>query len=160
MACHSYYGRGGSPYHVFLSFRGEVRNIFICFLYEALVAAGFLPFMDKVELRGGDELDSMIQQGITNSMSAIIVFSKDYTSSRYCLDELVSILEQRRRVGSSYFIIPILYDVQAKEVKYQLGQFGAALQRHERRHGEERVREWTNALEEIGRLFGEKVDNG
>ncbi|XP_063943437.1 disease resistance protein RPV1-like [Daucus carota subsp. sativus] len=82
--------------HVFLSFRGETRNKFTCFLYEGLKAEGFTAFMDRTAIRVGDEVDSTIKEGIRNSMSAIIIFSQNYAYSTWCLDELVLILERKK----------------------------------------------------------------
>ncbi|KAK1357442.1 hypothetical protein POM88_050698 [Heracleum sosnowskyi] len=43
-------------YHVFLSFKGETREKITCFLYEALKDEGFVAFMDKTDIKIGDDL--------------------------------------------------------------------------------------------------------
>lgn len=141
-------------YHVFLSFKGETRENFTCFLYEALKDEGFVAFMDKTDIQVGDEVHFTIKEGIRNSMSAIIIFSSNYASSTWCLDELVLIL--KRMKSSRYFVIPILYEVETGDIKHQLGNYGSALEKHRVRHGD-KVEKWRQALEEIGNVLGEPV---
>lgn len=141
--------------HVFLSFRGETRNKFTCFLYEALKAEGFVPFMDKSDIRVGDEVDLTIKEGIRNSMSAIIIFSQNYASSTWCLDELVLILERKK--NSRYFIIPLFYEVEIRDIKHQLGNYGLALEHHRARHSD-KVGKWSKALAEVGNILGDHVE--
>lgn len=141
--------------HVFLSFRGETRNKFTCFLYEALKAEGFIAFMDKSDIRVGDEVDLTIKEGIRNSMSAIIIFSQNYAYSTWCLDELVLILERKK--NSRYFIIPIFYEVEIRDIKHQLGNYGLALEKHRKRHND-KVEKWREALVEVGNILGEHVE--
>lgn len=141
--------------HVFLSFKGETRNKFTCFLFEALKAQGFEIFMDKETIRVGDEVDSRIQDGIRGSMSAIVVFSENYAYSTWCLDELLLILERKRT--SRYFIIPIFYEVEPADIRHQRGSFGDALEKHKKRHSVEKVEKWRHALFEVANILGEHV---
>ncbi|KAK1394374.1 hypothetical protein POM88_013430 [Heracleum sosnowskyi] len=141
--------------HVFLSFRGETRDKFTCFLYEALKAQGFVAFMDKSDIRVGDEVDLTIKEGIKNSMSAIIIFSQNYAYSTWCLDELVLILERKK--NSRYFIIPIFYEVKIGDIKHQLGNYGLALEKHRGRHSD-KVEKWREALVQVGNILGDHVD--
>ena len=140
--------------HVFLSFRGETRNKFTCFLYEGLKAEGFTAFMDRTAIRVGDEVDSTIKEGIRNSMSAIIIFSQNYAYSTWCLDELVLIVERKK--NSRYFIIPIFYEVEILDIKQQLGNYGIALKKHRARHND-KVDKWREALAEVGNILGQHV---
>lgn len=141
--------------HVFLSFKEETRNNFTCFLYEALKAQGFVAFMDKSDINIGDEVDLIIKEGIRNSMSAIIVFSQNYAYSTWCLDELVLILERKK--NSRYFIMPIFYEVEIRDIKHQLGNYGLALEKHTVKHNH-KVEKWRKALVEAGNIFGDHVE--
>lgn len=143
--------------HVFLSFRGEIRQNFTLFLYEALKDKGYIAFMDTSNIGVGDEVDSTIKEGIRDSKSAIIIFSQNYAYSTWCLDELVLILEQKKK-DSSFFIIPIFYDVKTQDIKHQLGNYGKALEKHRKRHGDRRVDKWRKALVEVGNIFGKHVE--
>jgi hypothetical protein len=77
-------------YHVFLSFRGaDTRKTFLGHLYNALVQAGIHTFKDDEELPPGEEISHHLKKAIQESKISIVVFSRDYASSRWCLNELV-----------------------------------------------------------------------
>nr|KYP49933.1 TMV resistance protein N [Cajanus cajan] len=81
-------------YDVFLSFRGEdTRYGFTGNLYSALSRRGIFTFFDDDALRKGEEINPSLRKAIQESRISIIVFSKNYASSTFCLDELVHILE-------------------------------------------------------------------
>ncbi|KAK1388343.1 hypothetical protein POM88_016521 [Heracleum sosnowskyi] len=141
--------------HVFLSFKGETRNNFTCFLYEALKAQGFVAFMDKSDINVGDEVDLTIREGIRNSMSAIIIFSQKYAYSTWCLDELVLILERKK--NSRYFVMPIFYEVEIRDIRHQLGNYDLALEKHRVKHSH-KVEKWREALVEASNIFGDHVE--
>nr|XP_017234331.1 PREDICTED: disease resistance protein RLM3-like isoform X2 [Daucus carota subsp. sativus]XP_017234333.1 PREDICTED: disease resistance protein RLM3-like isoform X2 [Daucus carota subsp. sativus]XP_017234334.1 PREDICTED: disease resistance protein RLM3-like isoform X2 [Daucus carota subsp. sativus]XP_017234335.1 PREDICTED: disease resistance protein RLM3-like isoform X2 [Daucus carota subsp. sativus] len=111
--------------------------------------------MDKTDIRVGDEVSLTIKEGIRNSMSAIIVFSKNYADSTWCLDELVLILERNR--NSRYFILPIFYEVEIRDIRHQLGNYGLALEKHKARHND-KIEKWREALVEVSNIFGEHVE--
>ena len=80
-------------YDVSLSFRGEdTRTGFTTYLYEALKQKGINTFMDH-ELPRGEEISAELLKTIEESMILVIVFSKNYAESKWCLDELVKIVE-------------------------------------------------------------------
>ncbi|XP_021822542.1 TMV resistance protein N-like [Prunus avium] len=71
-------------YHVFLSFRGQdTRKTFTDHLYTALVNAGFRTFRDDDEVDKGEGMEPELQKAIKHSRTSVIVFSKDYASSRW-----------------------------------------------------------------------------
>ncbi|KAI8556050.1 hypothetical protein RHMOL_Rhmol05G0222500 [Rhododendron molle] len=77
-------------YHVFLSFRGEdTRKTFTDHLYIALGQAGFHTFRDDDGLEKGEDIKSELLKAIRELRISIIVFSKNYASSSWCLEELV-----------------------------------------------------------------------
>lgn len=141
---------------IFLSFRGETRNNFTCYLYEKLKLQGFKAFMDRENIHVGDEIDGKIKKAIKYSKSAIIVLSENYPSSKHCLDELVHILERNRT--SKYFIIPIFYYVEAADVKHQRGKFGDAFEHVKKRHNNEHVVKWRAALAEVGDILAKEIN--
>ena len=80
-------------YDVFLSFKGEdIRYGFTDYLYQALCDKGFNTFIDD-NLQRGEEVSVELPKAIELSMISIIIFSKNYVSSTWCLDELIRILE-------------------------------------------------------------------
>ncbi|KAG2668006.1 hypothetical protein I3760_15G140400 [Carya illinoinensis] len=83
-----------SYYDVFLKFRGEdTRNNFIVHLYKDLRQHGFNTYMDNEELRRGEEISPALLKAIEESKISIVIFSENYASSSWCLDELMKILE-------------------------------------------------------------------
>ncbi|KAI7981842.1 TMV resistance protein N [Camellia lanceoleosa] len=136
-------------YHVFLNFRGEdTRKNFTDHLYEALVQAGIHTFRDDDELPRGREISSELHKSIQESRISIIVFSRNYASSRWCLDELVKIIECKKTLGQ--LVLPIFYDVDPSDVRHQTGCFGEAFRRLEKRYVDEmeKVKVWKAALSE------------
>ncbi|KAL7257871.1 hypothetical protein ACSBR1_004062 [Camellia fascicularis] len=156
-------------YHVFLSFRGEdTRKAFTDHLYTALLGSGFRTFRDNDGIERGENVKSELDNAIRESRSSIIVFSKDYASSRWCLDELVMILEHKRTSG--HLILPVFYDVDPSQVRKQMGSFAEAFGRHEARFmGEtnerkkeylrKKVEGWRAALREVADLAGMVLQN-
>ncbi|KAL6125387.1 hypothetical protein ACLB2K_073446 [Fragaria x ananassa] len=80
-------------YDVFVSFRGEdTRYNFVDLLFSALHQKGINTFRDNRIIRGQGLLSTLVA-AIEESRIYIIVFSENYASSKWCLDELVKILE-------------------------------------------------------------------
>ncbi|CAL5347674.1 unnamed protein product [Camellia sinensis] len=147
-------------YDVFLSFRGEdTRKNFTDHLYEALVRAGICTFRDDDELPRGREISSEVLKSIEESRISIIVFSRNYACSRWCLDELVKIIECKNTLGQ--LVLPIFYDVCPSDVRKQTGYFGEAFGRHEKRFVDEmeNVEVRRAALSEAANLSGWDLQN-
>ena len=151
------------PYHAFLSFRGEdIRKTFIDHLYIALVNSGIRTFKDDDGIERGEDIGLELQQAIQESKISIVVFSKNYASSSWCLDELVMILEHKNIVG--HIILPIFYDVDPSEVRKQVGSFAKPFARYEEQLKTEmsekkkdamaQVEKWKAALTEAANLSG------
>ncbi|KAM7470192.1 hypothetical protein LguiA_008375 [Lonicera macranthoides] len=114
-------------YDVFLSFRGEdTRNNFTDHLNTALVQAGYRTFRDDYEIERGQSLKPELDKAIKSSRISIIMFSKDYVFSPWCLDELVVIFECKRRAPSGHLVLPVFYDVCPSEIQKQKGRTGEA----------------------------------
>ncbi|RXH79377.1 hypothetical protein DVH24_040524 [Malus domestica] len=146
-------------YDVFLSFRGEeTRKTFTDHLYTALNNAGFLTFRDDDELERGEDIKPGLQKAIQLSRTSVVVFSKDYASSRWCLDELMLILE-RKRTTSDYVVLPVFYDVDPSHVRKQTGNVGKAFARSQKNQSPEKVEGWRKALAEIADLAGMVLQN-
>ncbi|KAK9200657.1 hypothetical protein WN944_015855 [Citrus x changshan-huyou] len=143
-------------YEVFLNFRGEdTRAIFTCHLYDALFKRKkFRTFIDDEELRRGDEISPALLKAIQGSKISVVVFSKDYASSKWCLNELVKILDCKNMKG--HIIIPVFYGVSPSDVRHQTGIFGVGFGKLEQQFKEqpEMVRKWRDALTESSHLAG------
>ncbi|GAU43798.1 hypothetical protein TSUD_285500 [Trifolium subterraneum] len=108
---------------VFLSFRGEdTRASFTSHLYTSLVNTGINVFKDDDSLQRGDNISTSLIRAIEESRIAIIIFSTNYANSRWCLEELVKIMECHITIGQ--VVLPVFYDVDPSEVRHQTGEFG------------------------------------
>ncbi|MED6124980.1 hypothetical protein PIB30_064060 [Stylosanthes scabra] len=156
----SSYGHGWS-YDVFLSFRGEdTRRSFTGSLYHSLRQKGINVFIDDDKLRRGEEISPALLRAIEESRISIIVFSQNYASSKWCLDELVKIIECMKTRGQLVF--PVFFNVNASMVRYQKDSFGRAMSIHEVRYkgNEEKLQKWKQALFEAANLSGWSFKNG
>ncbi|KAK2986986.1 hypothetical protein RJ640_024884 [Escallonia rubra] len=109
----------------------DTRLTFTDHLYTALVGAGFCTFRDNEEIARGEKIELEIKKAIPESRSSVVVFSENYASSGWCLDELVMIMERRRT--SNHVVIAVFYHVDPSDVRHQKGSFKKALDEHEQR---------------------------
>lgn len=147
-------------YDVFLSFRGEdTRNNFTGHLHRNLIQRGIKTFIDY-ELRRGEEVSPALLKAIEESRISIIVFSENYATSTWCLDELVKILECKEL--KQQMVWPIFYKVDPSDVRNQRGSFGKALVKHERKFkdNKEKVKIWRAALTKAANLSGWSLLDG
>ncbi|PNY10327.1 disease resistance protein (TIR-NBS-LRR class) [Trifolium pratense] len=148
-------------YDVFLSFRGEdTRKGFTGNLYNALCEKGINTFIDDKELRKGEEIKLALMTAIQQSRAAIVIFSENYASSTYCLEELTKIMECIKRNGR--LVWPVFYQVDPSDVRHQKGSYAEALANHEREKtiDKEKVKQWRSALEEAANLSGWHFKHG
>ncbi|KAL7616981.1 hypothetical protein Lser_V15G03500 [Lactuca serriola] len=157
----------GHRYDVFLSFRGvDTRHSFTDHLHEALIDANINTFLDDEEIETGEDLKPELENAIKASRASIIVLSKNYASSTWCLDELVLTLEQR--MTSNHIVIPIFYHVEPTHVRKQLSSFGDAMAKHrqmmeaetnadKRSQLAQKMDRWNKALIEVANLKGNDV---
>ncbi|PPD88135.1 hypothetical protein GOBAR_DD14959 [Gossypium barbadense] len=141
---------------VFLSFRGEdTRCSFVSHLYKDLCRKNIATFIDSEKLQRGDEISESLLTAIQGSRISVIVFSKGYASSRWCLDEVVKIMNCKKLKGH-YFVVPVFYGVDPSDVRKQRGSFADAFAKHEEnfKHDVEKVKSWRTALTSAADLSG------
>ncbi|XP_042497572.1 uncharacterized protein LOC122076324 [Macadamia integrifolia] len=145
----------------FLSFRGEDSGKnFTDQLHTALVQAGIQTIRDDDELkRKSKGMKSGMMKAIEQSRVSIVVFSTNYASSSWCLDELVKMMDCRKKMGRT--ILPVFYDVDPSHVRKQSGNLAEAFARHEECFKEDMdgVDNWRRALAEVGNLSGWHLQN-
>ncbi|XP_071718437.1 disease resistance protein RUN1-like [Rutidosis leptorrhynchoides] len=156
-------------YDVFISFRGiDTRNNFTDHLYNTLKNANIRTFLDNPAINTGDELGPELVSAIESSRASIIVLSRNYASSTWCLDELVLILDQRGT--TKHIVIPIFYHVVPSDVRKIQNSFGDAMAKHKQNMEAEtnlekksqrahKIMKWEKALADIADLKGLDVDN-
>jgi deoxyribodipyrimidine photolyase len=151
----------GYVYHVFLSFRGEdTRETFTGHLYNALDQRGINTFIDDEGLRIGEDISQSLLKAIEESKISIIIFSKNYANSTWCLDELVKILECKKEKGQ--VVCSVFYNISPSDVRHQRGSYKEAFDMLEERFedNKEKVKKWRMALTEAANLSGWHFSNG
>ncbi|XAR69668.1 hypothetical protein NMG60_11001356 [Bertholletia excelsa] len=113
---------------------------------------GILAFKDDEKLEKGKSISPELLRAIEESKHSIVVLSKKYGSSRWCLDELVKILECKNEKGQAVY--PVFYHLDPSEVRKQTGNFGKAFSKVTSKNDKEKVEKWKKALEEVGNLSG------
>ncbi|VVA15202.1 PREDICTED: TMV resistance [Prunus dulcis] len=150
----------GWKYDVFLSFRGEdTRYSFTDHLHSSLVRKGIHTFIDDGLVRG-EEISQALLKAIEGSMISLIIFSENYASSKWCLDELAHIMQCKK--SNQQMVIPIFYKVHPSDLRHQTGCFGKALASHECNFKDdpEKVIRWKAALTEAANLSGWHLTSG
>ncbi|KAG6627340.1 hypothetical protein CIPAW_15G121000 [Carya illinoinensis] len=140
---------------VFLSFRGkDVRHKFISHLNRALRQSGIKTYMDGVNLERGEQISSEVFKAIEESRISIIVFSKNYAESKWCLDELLKILECKKTFKQ--IVLPIFYEIKPSDVRDQKGGLGQAFTKLGKKIKDDikLLEYWKEALEEVAKLSG------
>ncbi|KAG5574265.1 hypothetical protein H5410_054399 [Solanum commersonii] len=152
-------------YDVFLSFRGvDTRNNFTSHLHKGLKNRGISTFLDDERLEDGDSISKELVQAIEESQVAVIVFSKNYATSRWCLNELVKMMECKEKENGQT-VIPVFYYVDPSHVRNQSESFAEAFAKHESRYkndveGMQKVQGWRNALTAAADLKGHHIHDG
>ncbi|PWA84286.1 toll/interleukin-1 receptor (TIR) domain-containing protein [Artemisia annua] len=142
-------------YDVFLSFRGvDTRKNFVGHLYEALKLKGIETYKDDETIEQGKRINDQLLKAIEESRFYIIVFSKNYASSSWCLNELVKIMECQKMTEHTAF--PVFYGVQPTHVRKQNGPVGEAFSKHE---NQEAAGKWRDAMKELADLNGWDLAN-
>ncbi|TXG74577.1 hypothetical protein ES288_1Z031900v1 [Gossypium darwinii] len=150
-----------NKYDVFLSFRGEdTRKNFTGHLYDALKSSGIVTFRDDPKLEAGEDIAPELSKAIQQSWCSVIIFSKTYAFSGWCLEELAEIVQQKNANGHKVF--PIFYHVDPSDLRNQKEKVEAAFPKHEERYKEDKdkIQKWRNALTEVAKIKGWHLHNG
>ncbi|KAH0666263.1 hypothetical protein KY285_027469, partial [Solanum tuberosum] len=118
-------------YDAFLSFRGDdTRNNFVADLYKRLQDIGINVFKDDMKLERGKFISTELLKAIEESRTAIIIFSEDYASSTWCLEELTMIMECVDKKEQKAY--PVFYNVEPSDIrmKTESNSFAKALEKH------------------------------
>ncbi|KDP29977.1 hypothetical protein JCGZ_18744 [Jatropha curcas] len=140
-------------YEVFLSFRGQdTRYNFTDHLYAGLVERRIKAYRDDKNLEKGCCITKTLLRAIERSRTSIIVFSKNYAASKWCLDELVKIVKCNKLLG--HMIFPVFYDVRPYHVAEQTGPYKKIFRDHDKNFKKRRVDKWRNALKTVCGISG------
>ncbi|ESR55137.1 hypothetical protein CICLE_v10023882mg, partial [Citrus x clementina] len=146
-------------YYVFVSCRGEdTRDNFTSHLYSALSRQNIQTFIDD-QLNRGNEISESLVKAIKASAISVIIFSEDYASSRWCLDELAEIPEYKKE--HAQIVLPVFYRVDPSYVRNQTGSFGDSFSKLQERfeQNSEKLQTWRKGLREAAELINEVVNH-
>ena len=139
-------------YDVFLSFRGsDTRKKFTSHLYEALKRNGITTFRDDESLERGEFISPELMRAIEESRFAVVIFSKDYASSSWCLAELAKIVECMDK--KKLIVLPVFYDVDPSDVRKLRGTFAQAFAKH-LNDNNENVQTWKDVVTKVAGISG------
>ncbi|CAL5195432.1 unnamed protein product [Lathyrus oleraceus] len=151
-------------YDVFLNFRGEdARRSFVPQLHKSLSDARIHTFLDDENLEKGTDLEPELLRAIELSRISIVVFSKAYITSSWCLRELVHIMNCRKTSGQ--VVVPVFYYVDPAVVRHQKDGYRKALHSTAKRRlpGGERMEHvlsnWMTVLTEAANISGWHTKN-
>ncbi|CAI0413143.1 unnamed protein product [Linum tenue] len=141
-------------YEVFLSFRGsDTRHQITDILFRFLVHLKIHTFKDDDELRKGEGIWPSLVKAIGQSKIYVPILSKSYAHSRWCLKELVEIVENMRQ-DKRRIVLPIFYMVDPRDVRHQTGPYRDAFREHEKNFDRQTIQNWKAALTTVGALKG------
>ncbi|WOH16551.1 hypothetical protein DCAR_0936107 [Daucus carota subsp. sativus] len=152
---------------VFLSYRGpETGPKFTAHLYAALNRHGIKTYKDDYKLRQGEVIPEALLKAIKSSKIYIVVFSEEYASSSWCLDELVDIVRFHEK--EERLIIPVFYHIDPSIVRRvsidkkeeESSIYDKALQLHAKgyyKNEEQRVTSWLYALKVAANISGNHI---
>lgn len=144
-------------YDVFPSFSGDdVRRNFLSHLLVEFERKGINTFVDD-QMTRTKSIGLELVRAIRASRIGIVILTKNYASSSWCLDELVEIMKCRNTTRLQ--VMPIFYEMNPSDVRRQSGDFGEAFERTCEGKTEEREQKWRQALTDVANISGQHSDN-
>ncbi|KAL0842938.1 hypothetical protein Bca101_016183 [Brassica carinata] len=142
---------------VFPSFRGvDVRRDFFSHIQMELERKGITPFIDN-KIKRGESICPELIRAIRGSKIAIILLSRNYASSKWCLDELAEIMKCREELGQT--VMAIFYKVDPSHVKNLTGDFGKVFRKTCAGETKENIGRWRQALAKVAIVAGYHSNN-
>ncbi|KAL3730346.1 hypothetical protein ACJRO7_027367 [Eucalyptus globulus] len=145
-------------YDIFISYNRDDTLHPVSHLKGALERRGMRTVVDYT-LDRGEEIWPAIIEAIKQSNIAVVVVSQNYHFSPWCLNELVKILECKKRGG--LIVFPIFWGIDARELREQSSTFVENIGQGEEGFKQEnphQVQRWRKALQAVGRINGFPVN--
>ncbi|CAH2072480.1 unnamed protein product [Thlaspi arvense] len=143
---------GQWKYDVFPSFSGQdVRRNFLSHLLCEFKRKGINSFVDD-QIRRSESIGLELVRAIRASRIGLVILTKNYASSSWCLDELLEIMDYSQKV------MTVFYDINPSDVRKQRGDFGMAFERTCEGKTEKEKQRWSQALTNVANIAGEHSD--
>ncbi|OAP04719.1 hypothetical protein AXX17_AT3G27460 [Arabidopsis thaliana] len=144
-------------HQVFPSFHGgDVRKTFLSHVLEAFRGKGIDPFIDN-SIERSKSIGPELVEAIRGSRIAIVLLSRNYASSSWCMNELVEIMKCKEDLGQ--IVITIFYEVDPTHIKKQTGDFGKVFKETCKGKTKEEIKRWRKALEGVATIAGYHSSN-
>ena len=144
-------------YDVFASFRGDdVRKSFLSHLLKALDRKLIETFRDH-GIERSFQIAPELLSAIRESRVLIVIFSKNYASSTWCLNELVNIHQSYKKFDQ--MVIPVFYHVDPSHVRKQTGEFGKVFEETCKGKTKDQTQRWRQALADVAEMAGDDLQN-
>ncbi|CAN1229113.1 Disease resistance protein L6 [Linum grandiflorum] len=101
-------------------------------------------FRDEEELPKGEFIGPVLIQAITESKVYIPIISRNYASSKWCLQELA-------KMGGRHSN-PVFEQHDPRDVRHP--ESNPVFEQHDPKHDPEIVKVWKEALQEVGKMKG------
>ncbi|KAK3424546.1 hypothetical protein EUGRSUZ_F01321, partial [Eucalyptus grandis] len=143
-------------YDVFLSFRGEdTRKNFVDHLNYHLQRKGIVAFKDDHDrnLLRGKHIKPEILGAIEKSKYVLLIFSENYPSSTWCLEEVAKAVECKDVNEGS--VIPIFYKVNPSDIRKLRGNFGRGFAETEEAYSSNKrdIKRWKDAVSDLVGMY-------
>ncbi|CAN6986368.1 unnamed protein product [Brassica oleracea var. botrytis] len=129
----------------------HVRTNFLSHVLKELRSKGIDSFIDN-DIERSKLIGPELVEAIRGSRIAIVLLSRNYASSTWCLNELVEIMKCREEFGQT--VMPLFYELDPTDVKKQTGDFGKVLGKTCRGKEKEDIQRWKRALTEVAQIAG------
>lgn len=145
-------------YDVFPSFSGEdVHKTFLSHFLKELDGKLIIAFKEN-EIDRSLSIGHELMQAIRDSRIAVVVFSQNYASSTWCLNELLKIVKCKKDLGQ--LVIPIFYRLDPTHVRKQTGDFGDIFNKTCEYKTEDAKTRWRGALTDVVKILGYHIVTG
>lgn len=146
-----------NKFDVFPSYHGpDVRAGFLSHLRKQFSLDKIKMFNDQ-GIEKSQKIASSLKRAIRESKISIVILSKNYASSSWCLYELVEILECAKAEG--HVVTTIFYGVDPYDVQNQTGDFGIAFNETFAMKTVAERWKWRQALTYVSKIPGEHLLN-
>lgn len=112
------------------------------------------------DLQRGKCIKLEILRAIEQSRLVLVIFSKNYASSTWCLEEVAKAVECKDINEGS--VIPIFYEVNPSDIRKLRGNFGTTFAKTEEVYsGDKRdIKRWKDAVSKVASLAGMELKDG